>query len=444
LPYHAGMSNEDRAENQRRFLTEEACIIVATIAFGMGIDKPDVRFVVHLDLPKTLESYYQETGRAGRDGKKADALLIYSMGDMVFLRQMIEQSEGGEHFKRAQHQKLSAMLGFCEISECRRKALLGYFGEARDTDCGYCDTCQGEVETFDGTVAAQKALSCIYRTGQRFGAGYLIDILLGKENERILSFHHDQVSTFGIGQEYNAAEWRSIYRQLVAGGYVAVDPQSQGGFRLNESSMPVLKGEKHIRFKKDRTIKTNKGKSGVLKGAVTSMLDDEVLQEPGGRDLFLKLKEFRSKRASQRKVPPYVIFNDNTLLELASLKPQTDSALLGITGIGQKKMESYGKAILRIIRDHEKQDAGVAKPTPTSPRHEKSETKDPEQKKKKRASDWQTQWEPKSRETREFVRRKIKELGSAEAVDRHYAHPSLISSYARRIADAVLSGHDPD
>lgn len=439
MPYHAGMSAVERSENQHRFLNEEATIMVATIAFGMGIDKPDVRFVVHLDLPKTIESYYQETGRAGRDGKKADALLVYSMGDMVLLRQMLDKSEGNDAFKRVQQQKLSAMLGFCEISECRRKALLSYFGEARHENCGFCDTCQGEVETFEGTVAAQKALSCVFRTGQRFGAGYLIDVLLGKDDDRIKKFRHDQVSTFGIGTEFSESEWRSMFRQLVAGGYVSVDHENQGGFRLNDRSWPVLKGESSISFKKDPTPVIKKRKSGVLTSPRDKALgfgDDEVLRDGPTRDLYMKLKAYRSKTASAKKVPPYVIFHDNTLMELARSKPLTPSAMLEISGIGQKKFESYGKAILTIIRKIE----GHGDPDSASMDTKDSNRgePDPETKKKKRADVWESNWSPSSETTQAFVRTKIMELGSLDAVNRFYSEPSLISSYARRIAPSIL------
>jgi ATP-dependent DNA helicase RecQ len=223
LPYHAGLPAETRRKHQARFLREEGVIIVATIAFGMGIDKPDVRFVAHLDLPKSLEAYYQETGRGGRDGQAADAWMTYGLGDVVMLRRMIEDSEADERFKRVEMQKLDSMLGFCETTECRRQVLLGYFGEPLPKPCGNCDTCLEPVATWDGTLAAQKALSCIYRTGQRFGSSYLVDILLGKDNERIRRFGHDRVTTFGIGQELSADQWKSVYRQLVAGGFVAVD-----------------------------------------------------------------------------------------------------------------------------------------------------------------------------------------------------------------------------
>lgn len=443
LPYHAGMASVDRTENQRRFLMEERCIMVATIAFGMGIDKPDVRFVIHLDLPKTIEGYYQETGRAGRDGKQADALLIYSMGDMVMLRQMLEGSDGNDQFKRVQQQKLSAMLGFCEISECRRTALLRYFGEARTGDCGFCDTCRDGVETFDGTVSAQKALSCIYRTGQRFGAGYLIDVLLGKDNERIRNFRHDQVSTFGIGKEHSEPEWRTIFRQLVAGGYVNVDQDNHGGFRLSEQSRPILKGEKTIFFKKDTTPARKKPKrSGTLssKTPTTGLSDESLLTDDLSRGLYNDLRAYRTKTAKTKNVPPYVIFHDSTLVELAVTRPETKSKLMGITGIGQSKLESYGKEILAIVAKHLMREPEIKTPPVISEpfQPDPAPSKDPEKKKKSRAKNWEEGWTPGNEHTRVFVINKIKELGSVEAVNHYYSESSLISSYARRIAEEIL------
>ncbi len=256
LPYHAGLPADTRREHQARFLREEGVIMVATIAFGMGIDKPDVRFVAHLDLPKSLEAYYQETGRGGRDGLPADAWMTYGIGDVVMLRRIIEDSEADEHFKRIELHKLDGMLGYCETTECRRQVMLNYFGEILPAPCGNCDTCQEPVETWDGTRAAQMALSCIYRTGQRFGSAYLVDVLLGKELERIRRFGHDRVSTFGIGKEIDgrpmsADQWRSVYRQLVAAGLIAVDMEGHGALRLTEQSRPLLRGERAIRLRRD-------------------------------------------------------------------------------------------------------------------------------------------------------------------------------------------------
>lgn len=349
LPYHAGLPQQTRAENQRRFITEEQVIIVATIAFGMGIDKPDVRFVAHLDLPKNLESYYQETGRAGRDGLPADAWMAYSLGDAVFLRQMLDSSEGNEQFKRIQHQKLNAMLGFCEITGCRRQALLAYFGEALETACGNCDTCISPVDTWEGTTEAQKALSCIYRTGQRYGAGHLIDVLLGKGTDKVELCGHDCVSTFGIGKELSDAEWRSVYRQLVAGGLISVNAQT-GGFRLNEKSMPVLKGEQQVSFRKDPTP-TRRGKQAGRRSNASRLME-EVCVAPGARALWDKLKAYRKETAAEAEIPPYLVFNDATLADLIDKMPTDDLELLAVSGIGQQKLSSYGDEILAIIDEH--------------------------------------------------------------------------------------------
>jgi ATP-dependent DNA helicase RecQ len=294
------------------------------------------------------------------------------------------------------------------------------------------------VKTFDGTVAAQKALSCVYRTGQRFGAGYLIDVLRGKDDERIKKFQHDRVSTFGIGKDFSESEWRSMFRQLVAGGYVNVDQESQGGFRLNERSWPVLKGETPVFFKKDPAPVIRKKKSAVLTSPRSTTLgtcDDEVLREGPARDLYMKLKAFRTRTAAAKKMPPYVIFNDSTLIELARTRPQTPEAVLDISGIGRKKFESYGQAILDIIHGLEKPDASTKPQGPTP-----AEAPAPEAKKKKRAEAWAHHWVPEKVSTQVFVQAKIRELGSLEAVQRYYAEDSLISAYARRIAPSVLTG----
>ena len=446
LPYHAGMPQENRAENQRTFLMEDSVIIVATIAFGMGIDKPDVRFVAHLDLPKTLEAYYQETGRAGRDGKPADAWLGYSFADVVMLRQMIEGSEGSDEFKRVQQQKLNAMLGFCEITDCRRRALLSYFGETMPEPCGNCDTCKDEVETWDGTVAAQKALSCMFRTGQRFGAGYLIDVLLGKEDQRILKFGHDKVSTFGIGTDYTEYEWKSVYRQLVASGYINVSTENMGGFRLNESAALVLKGEKQIFFRKDvvkKLVRKKKTASGSLKGRLTTMIED-ALPDAASSELWESLKNYRLKMSKKKKLPPYVVFNDTTLYGLVKYRPENKAGLLDINGIGAKKYEMYGVDLLEIINggtDSAKIKQPKTKKENNSKKPGKKKGKklpaDPEGMKKERAGKWSDSWEPVDPATKDFIINKVGELGTYKAALEFYTGESLIAKYARRLASQI-------
>jgi ATP-dependent DNA helicase RecQ len=345
LPYHAGLPAETRRKHQARFLREEGVIIVATIAFGMGIDKPDVRFVAHLDLPKSLEAYYQETGRGGRDGQAADAWMTYGLGDVVMLRRMIQDSEADERFKRVEMQKLDSMLGFCETTECRRQVLLGYFGEPLPKPCGNCDTCLEPVATWDGTLAAQKALSCIYRTGQRFGSSYLVDILLGKDNERIRRFGHDRVTTFGIGQELSADQWKSVYRQLVAGGFVAVDIEGHGALRLTDESRPLLRGERGLRLRQDPDRKRSAGAG--RRPAV------EPPNDPEARILWEALRAYRLQRAQEEDVPAYVIFNDITLRELLTYRPRNRDELARISGVGQAKLERFGDGFLRLLAQHE-------------------------------------------------------------------------------------------
>ncbi|MCG7199664.1 DNA helicase RecQ [Marinobacter pelagius] len=343
LPYHAGLNADERARHQERFLREDGVIIVATIAFGMGIDKPDVRFVAHLDLPKSLEAYYQETGRAGRDGKPSTAWMVYGLQDVIKLRQMLEGSLGNDQFKRIERQKLDAMLGLCEVTSCRRQVLLRYFGDNLEQPCGNCDTCLNPPETWDGTVAVQKALSCVYRTGQRFGVTYLIDVLRGSENERILQSGHDRVSTYGIGTELSASEWKSVFRQLVANGYLRADPEGYGALQLTERCRPLLKGEETVWLRKDPVQKTTSaGRSGSGKKRFTS----DQIQNQAGWD---HLRACRKALADKQGVPPYVIFHDATLFEMLERKPRTIEELGEINGVGAAKLEKYGETFLEAL-----------------------------------------------------------------------------------------------
>jgi ATP-dependent DNA helicase RecQ len=342
LPYHAGLSPQVRERNQERFLREEGVIIVATIAFGMGIDKPDVRFVAHLNLPKSLEAYYQETGRAGRDGLPADAWMVYGLQDVITLKQMQASSDAPEAIKRIEHHKLDAMLGLCELTTCRRQALLRYFGDEHNEPCGNCDTCLEPPETWEATTAAQKALSCVHRTGQRFGVSYLVSVLLGKESERICRFGHDQVSTYGIGSELNQSEWRDLYRQLIAHGLLAVDLEGHGGLQLTEKSRPLLRGEQplHLRkfsrkaMSKSRERKTNR---------FTSQGEDKLWQA---------LRERRQQLADEQGLPAYMIFHDATLAEMVENRPETRTQLARISGVGERKLEAYGEAFLDVLNEY--------------------------------------------------------------------------------------------
>ena len=340
LSYHAGLPPEARAERQRRFLTEEGMIVVATIAFGMGIDKPDVRFVAHLDLPKTIEAYYQETGRAGRDGLPANAWMVYGLQDVTKLRQMLGQSQGTEQYKRVEQIKLNAMLGFCEISTCRRHALLAYFDEASSEQCGNCDTCLVPVETWEGTEAAQKALSVIYRTDQRFGVSHLVDVLLGKETDKILQFEHHHLPVFGIGTELDSKEWQSVFRQLIAAGHVIADADRFGGLVLTEKCRPLLRGQESIRFRKDPVQKTAK------------RLTKTPLPEDIDTALWEALRAHRRELAEEQGVPPYVIFHDSTLQAMAELMPSTLEAFGDLPGVGIRKLDKYGPGFINVIKQH--------------------------------------------------------------------------------------------
>lgn len=344
LPYHAGMDGVQRQLHQDRFQREEGLVMVATIAFGMGIDKPDVRFVAHLDLPKTIESYYQETGRAGRDGLPANAFLTYGMEDVVVLRRFIETSPAEEAFKRIEHHKLEALLGLCETVECRRGILLRHLGEDYHQPCGNCDTCLEPVPTWDGSEAARKALSAIFRTGQRFGVNYLVDVLRGVSNERILQFQHDKLPIFGLGKELSVAEWRSVFRQLVATGLAKVDVTGFGGLQLAEKCRPVLRGEAKVQFRLDPAKKVLPVKKERKPTVANSFIDSD------DKNLWEQLKETRLYLAKEQQVPPYVIFNDATLREMVEVRPDSLREMEQLYGVGARKLERYGRIFLQVLR----------------------------------------------------------------------------------------------
>ena len=347
LPYHAGLDAKIREKNQRQFLREDAVIMVATIAFGMGIDKPNVRFVAHLDLPKSMESYYQETGRAGRDGLAANAWMTFGLGDVVSMRQMLDGGEASEERKRLEKQKLDALLGFCESTTCRHQAILHYFGEEHPGDCGQCDNCLTSADTWDATQAARMALSCVYRTGQRFGAGHLIDVLLGKKTAQIERFEHSQLSTYGIGKSLTQSQWSSVYRQLAASGYLDVDFQAYGGLKLTEQAKPVLKGDLEVWQRRDTEPEKRSStaeRASRAKEAFAGANDDP---------LWLALKAKRMELAKSQGVPPYLIFHDSTLLEIMNQRPSTLTELGRISGVGQAKLARYGDDFLEVLAQDE-------------------------------------------------------------------------------------------
>lgn len=338
LAYHAGLSASVRSHNMRRFIVEEGIIMVATVAFGMGIDKPDVRFVAHLDMPRSIESYYQETGRAGRDGLPAVGWMVYGLQDAITFQQMLNDSEASKDVVQIERHKLTAMLGLCEATVCRRKTLLRYFGEALENDCGNCDTCLSPPATWDATDAVRKALSAVYRTGQRFGTNYLIDVLRGKSDDRISRFGHDKLAVFGIGRDIESTVWRSVFRQTIARSLLTTDMDSKGGLRLTESARPVLQGAEKVAFRvEEKPAKKKKSR------ASASSVSSEYSQ------LWEKLRETRRAIANEQGLPAYVIFHDATLMEMAEKQPVSLKAMSAISGVGAAKLEKYGTQFLSVI-----------------------------------------------------------------------------------------------
>lgn len=345
LPYHAGLSNDVRQKNQDYFIKNDGVIMVATIAFGMGIDKPNVRFVAHLDMPKSVEAYYQETGRAGRDGLPAVAWLAYGLQDLVIHRQMLQQGQASAEQKRVELRKLDGMLGLCEASTCRRQVLLRYFGDAHDGHCLNCDTCLLPIETWDATIAVKKALSCVARTREVFGAGHLIDILVGKESEKVLRFGHHNLSVFGIGVELSVAAWRSVYNQIIAMGILHVDIASYGSLRLTSLSLPIMKGQQAVSLRRLR-------KASVKNIAKPRALKDPI-HAPTNMRLLEEMKALRLKLSRELQVPPYVIFHDRTLLEISESPPKKLEELTNFYGVGEHKLAKFGQALFEVIEAHE-------------------------------------------------------------------------------------------
>ncbi|EIM02139.1 ATP-dependent DNA helicase RecQ [Rhodanobacter thiooxydans] len=351
LPYHAGLDAATRAKNQQRFLREDGVVMVATVAFGMGIDKPDVRFVAHLDLPRSIEGYYQETGRAGRDGLPAEAWMIYGLSDVVTMSQMIAQSESDDERKRVERQKLESLLAYAEATDCRRQLLLGAFGESHPGACGHCDNCVAPPKTWNATVPAQKALSAVYRTGQRFGSGHVIDVLRGEETERVLSLDHHRLSTFGIGADLDEKQWRSVFRQLLAAGLLEADAEGYGTLRLTAASRSVLNGGRQVKLREDarpeRASRRRRDSKLVTsgKGSGGGSLGIEAYEQ----DLWDALRALRTQLAKQQGVPPYVVFHDATLLAMLRAMPANEDELAGVSGVGEAKLKRYGRDFLAVI-----------------------------------------------------------------------------------------------
>jgi ATP-dependent DNA helicase RecQ len=342
LPYHAGLTQETRQLHQDRFLREDGLIICATVAFGMGIDKPNVRFVAHLNLPKSMEAYYQETGRAGRDGLPANAWMNYDLSDIVSIRSMLASSDAPDSQKRIESRKLDALVGLAETTRCRRQVILSYFGEEDTKPCGNCDTCLEPVDTWDATEASRKALSAVYRTGQRFGPAHIIEVLMGRKTEKIRQNSHDDLSVYGIGKDVSQPQWRSVFRQLLAMGYLQVDVEGHGGVYLTEESRPVLRGEKVVEMRKD---------PGESKRTMTKRLRDfdTEFENEEDRDLWERLRTLRRELATSQNVPPYVIFSDRTLWEMVRFKPRTLQDMASINGVGVKKLDQYGLVFLDVM-----------------------------------------------------------------------------------------------
>ncbi len=341
LPYHAGMEDNERAANQHQFLTQDDVVMVATIAFGMGIDKPEVRFVAHLDLPGSIEAYYQETGRAGRDGRPARAWMVYGLNDVVQRSQMVDQSDGDETFKRNERQKLDALLGWCEVITCRRQPLLSYFDQQLAEPCGNCDNCQSPPRSWDGTEAAQKLLSCVYRTGQRFGSGHVIDVLVGKVTDKVNQHQHEQLSTFGIGVELSNKQWRSVIRQLIVSGYLFANADRYGALQLTDSARPLLKGEHRLMLREEvAAAKTSRKPRTKI----------EIAEQD--QPLWEALRQCRKELADQFDIPPYMVFHDSTLGEILHHLPTTRSEIRMINGVGDAKLEKFADEFLDVVRNY--------------------------------------------------------------------------------------------